>query len=95
VKAAMIAAMDLQGNASSIHGEGRKARKAMDDAREALAFAQGCLPQMITFTSGGTEANNMAIRGVGAERIIIAATEHTSVLDAAKASGRCSVRSSG
>jgi cysteine desulfurase len=92
VKAAMIAAMDLQGNASSIHGEGRKARKAIDDAREALAFALGCLPQMMTFTSGGTEANNMAIRGVGAERIIIAATEHTSVLDAAKASGKDVVR---
>ena len=84
----MIAAMDVHGNASSIHGEGRKARKIMDDAREVLAFKLGCLPQMLTFTSGGTEANNMALRGVGAEHILVSAIEHPSVLAAAKASGK-------
>jgi cysteine desulfurase len=88
VKAAMVAAMDVGGNPSSIHGEGRKARKIMDDAREALAFKLGCLPQMMTFTSGGTEANNMALRGVGAEHILVSAVEHPSVLAAAKASGK-------
>jgi cysteine desulfurase len=88
VKAAMLSAMDVHGNASSIHGEGRKARKVMDDAREQLAFALGCLPQMLTFTSGGTEANNMALRGVGAEVILVSAIEHPSVLAAAQTSGK-------
>jgi cysteine desulfurase len=88
IKAAMLAAMDVHGNASSIHNEGRKARKLMDDARETLAFKLGCLPQMLTFTASGTEANNMALRGVGAEHIVISAIEHPSVLAAAKASGK-------
>jgi cysteine desulfurase len=88
VKAAMIAAFDVHGNASSVHAEGRKAHKLMDDAREQLGFALGCLPQMITFTSGGTEANNMAIRCVGAEHILVSAVEHDSVLAAAKATGK-------
>lgn len=88
VKAAMLSAMDLCGNPSSIHGEGRAAYKIIDDARTKLGFALGCLPQMITFTSGGTEANNMAIRGVGAERILVSAIEHPSVLEAAKATGK-------
>jgi cysteine desulfurase len=87
-KAAMLAAMDVTGNPSSIHGEGRKARKLMDDARDALAFKLGCLPQMMTFTSSGTEANNMALRGVGAEHILVSAVEHPSVLAAAKANGK-------
>jgi len=80
VKAAMLAAMELGGNASSVHAEGRAARKLMDDAREALAFKLGCLPQMITFTGGGTEANNMALRGVSVERRLVSAIEHPSVL---------------
>jgi cysteine desulfurase len=88
VKAAMMAAMDVHGNASSIHHEGRRAHKVIDDAREKLAFALACLPQMITFTSGGTEANNMALRGVGAEVILVSAVEHPSVLAAAQASGK-------
>jgi cysteine desulfurase len=88
VKAAMIDAMEVCGNPSSIHGEGRKARKLMDDAREKLAFKLGCLPQMITFTSGGTEANVTAIQGIGAEVILVSAVEHHSVLEAAKASGK-------
>jgi cysteine desulfurase len=88
VKAAMLAAMEVAGNPSSVHGEGRAARKLMDDAREKLAFRLGCLPQMITFTSGGTEANNMAINGVAVERILVSAIEHPCVLAAAKASDK-------
>ncbi len=88
VKAAMLRAMEHGGNASSIHAEGRAARKIMDDAREAIAIKLGCLPQMITFTSGSTEANNMALRGVAVERILVSAIEHPSVLAAAKASGK-------
>jgi cysteine desulfurase len=87
-KAAMLAAMELGGNASSIHAEGRKARKLMDDAREKLAFKLGCLPQMLTFTGGGTEANVMALQGAGAEVIVISAVEHPSVIEAAKATGK-------
>jgi cysteine desulfurase len=88
VKAAMAAAMDVCGNPSSVHGEGRAARKLMDSARDQLAFKLGCLPQMITFTSGGTEANNMALRGVAVDRILVSAIEHPCILAAAKASGR-------
>jgi cysteine desulfurase len=88
VKAAMMSAMDVGGNASSIHREGRAARKIMDDAREKIGFALRCLPQMITFTSGGTEANVMAIRGVAAERILVSAIEHPCVLDAARSTGK-------
>ncbi len=88
VKAAMLRALDLGGNASSVHSEGRAARKLLDDARETLGFALGCLPQMITFTGSGTEANNMALRGVQAERILVSAIEHPSVLAAARASGK-------
>ena len=88
VKAAMLMAMELNGNASSVHAEGRAARKFMDDAREKLAFWFGCLPQMMTFTSGGTEANNMALRGVDVQRVLVSAVEHPSVLAAAMASGK-------
>ena len=84
----MLAAMDKGGNASSVHAEGRAARKLMDDAREQIAFKLGCLPQMIAFTGGGTEANNMALRGVAVERLLVSAIEHPSVLEAAKASGK-------
>ena len=88
VKAAMLKAMEQGGNASSIHAEGRAARKIMDDAREAIAFKLGCLPQMIAFTGGGTEANNMALRGVAVKRILVSAIEHPSVLAAARTSGK-------
>jgi cysteine desulfurase len=84
----MISAMEVCGNASSIHAEGRAAYKLLDDARTKLGFVLGCIPQMITFTSGGTEANNSALRGVGAERILVSAIEHTSVLAAAQATGK-------
>jgi cysteine desulfurase len=84
----MLRALELGGNASSIHAEGRAARKMMDDARDSLGFALGCLPQMITFTGSGTEANNMALRGVQAERILVSSVEHPSVLSAARASGK-------
>jgi cysteine desulfurase len=88
VRDAMLRAFDIGGNASSIHAEGRAAHKLMDDARETLAFALGCLPQMITFTSGGSEANGMALRGVEAEHILVSAIEHPSVLATAKATGK-------
>ena len=87
-KAAMVRAMDCTGNASSVHGEGRAARKVLDDAREQVARAVGVIPPMVVFTSGGSEANNMALKGAPVERIIVSAIEHPSVLQAATASGK-------
>lgn len=87
-KKAMLAALDLHGNASSIHAEGRRAHALIDDARHSLAGAMGALPALVVFTSGGSEANNMVLKGAPAERLIVSAIEHPSVLEAAKASGK-------
>ena len=87
-RAAMLRAMDAGGNASSVHGEGRAARRLLDDAREQVARAVGVIAPMVVFTSGGSEANNMALKGVAVERVIVSAVEHPAVLEAAKASGR-------
>jgi cysteine desulfurase len=83
----MLRALDAGGNASSVHAEGRKARALIDSAREKIASALGVLPQMVVFTSGGTEANNLAVGGVLAERLIVSRTEHPSVIETAKARG--------
>ena len=87
-KAAMLRAMDCGGNASSVHSEGRAARKLLDDAREQVARAVGVIAPMVVFTSGGSEANTMALLGAPVERLIVSAIEHPSVLEAAKASGK-------
>lgn len=78
------------GNASSIHGFGRDAKVAVDSARETLAAALGALPQEITFTSGGTEANNLAISGVARSfaeprHIVTSRVEHPCVLNSCRA----------
>ncbi|MGH6907335.1 MAG: cysteine desulfurase family protein, partial [Aestuariivirga sp.] len=70
------------------HGEGRAARKIADDARETVARALGVIAPMVVFTSGGSEANNLAIKGVSVDRLLISTTEHPSVIEAAKASGK-------
>ena len=87
-KAAMLAAMATGGNPSSVHGEGRAARKLLDDAREPIARELGVLPPMVVFTSGGSEANNQAIKSTSAERLILSAIEHPSLIESAKASGK-------
>src|SRR5439155_5383612 len=87
-RAAILAALDLGGNASSVHAEGRAARALIDEARETLARALGVIPPMVIFTSGGSEANNLAIKGAPVDRLLVSATEHPSVIEAAKASGR-------
>ena len=75
------------GNPSSVHRQGRRARAAIDAAREHVAALVNAHPSQIIFTSGGTEANNLAIQGVAAKhspgRILIGATEHPSVAEAA------------
>ena len=87
-KALMMAAVDVAGNASSVHGEGRAAHNVLDEAREAVARAVGVIAPMVVFTSGGSEANNLAIKGAPVERLLISAIEHPSVIEAAKASGK-------
>ncbi|MEQ9327388.1 MAG: cysteine desulfurase family protein [Rhodospirillales bacterium] len=84
-RAAMLAALDVTGNASSVHGAGRAARRLVEDARDAVARLVDARPADIVFTSGATEANNQVLRGAGRSRQIISATEHDSVLAAAAA----------
>jgi len=84
---AMAAAWDLCGNPSSVHAEGRHARRLVEEARAAVAKAVGVLPRNVIFTSGGTEANALALtpglRGASkppVERLLVSAIEHPSVL---------------
>src|SRR6266849_7449028 len=84
---AMTAAMDLSGNPSSVHAEGRQARKLVEDARAAIAGAVGALPRNVIFTSGGTEANALALTpglrrasGPPVQKLVVSAIEHASVL---------------
>ena len=89
------------GNPSSPHARGRRARAAVDGARDRLAAVLGCAPRELTFTSGGTEADNLALRGVvqrwGSERgrhVVVSAIEHDAVLATAaslEASGAASM----
>jgi cysteine desulfurase len=76
VKAAMIAAMDIAGNPSSVHTEGRAAKMAMERAREDLAAALGAEGADVIFTSGTTEAASMVLAGRG---IHCAPVEHSAV----------------
>lgn len=84
---AMAAAWDLAGNPSSVHTEGRRARRLVEDARGAVASAVGARAQDVVFTSGGTEANALALvpglhraGGQAAKRLLRSAIEHPSVL---------------
>lgn len=82
--AAMAEAMALPGNPSSVHAEGRAARRVLEEAREAIAARFGARGRDLVFTSGGTEANALAIRGLSAgRRVLVGATEHPAVLAAA------------
>jgi cysteine desulfurase len=84
---AMAAAWDHSGNPSSVHAEGRQARGLVEQARATIAGAVGALPRNIVFTSGGTEANALALtpglrRGSAfpVKRLLVSAIEHASVL---------------
>ncbi len=77
---------DKYGNPSSLHSPGREVRKAVERAREETALALGAAPEEIFFTSGGTEANNIAIKGAARARrgkghLITSSIEHHAVLD--------------
>ncbi|CAO3413561.1 cysteine desulfurase family protein [Azospirillum endophyticum] len=82
VKAAMGQAMDLVGNPSSVHAFGRTARRAVEEARAAVAALVGVKPAQVLFTGSGTEANNFALRGFPGRRLLTSAVEHESVLAA-------------
>ena len=83
------------GNASSVHVPGQQARTALDDARASVAALIGAPPGEVVFTSGGTEADNFAVRGVaeayevsGRRHLVASAIEHEAVLNTVKALGR-------
>ena len=81
---AMFAAMSVTGNPSSVHAAGRAVRRIMEDARESLAARFGCQPADLVFTSGGTEADALAIHALGqGRRLIVGATEHDAIRAAA------------
>jgi cysteine desulfurase len=79
------------GNPNSIHAFGREARKAVDEAREKIAALLNCRPSELVFTSGGTESDNLALRGVAAayrqkgNHIVTTAIEHHAVLHTCRA----------
>ena len=84
-------ALGLAGNASSVHRVGRLARRLAEESRADVAASIGADASRVVFTSGGTEANNLALKGLVAagavERLLVSATEHDSVLAAARATG--------
>ncbi len=88
--AALTSELSRSGNPSSLHGSGRRARMVVEESREALAAAAGCHPSEIIFTSGGTEADNLAVKGLywsrrdadpRRTRILCSPIEHHAVLD--------------
>ena len=93
VESALIAMTDqaqVLGNPSSLHTHGRATRKTLEDAREVLANEVGCLPSEVIFTASGTEANNIALKGLywagrsnGKNIVVVSSIEHHAILDPA------------
>ncbi|MGQ5649701.1 cysteine desulfurase family protein [Streptomyces sp. EKR5.2] len=88
---ALTAQLGITGNASSLHASGRRARRTVEEARETLAEALGARPSEVVFTSGGTEADNLAVKGLywsrrdadpARTRVLSSPVEHHAVLDA-------------
>jgi cysteine desulfurase len=91
--AAMAALLTQPGNASSLHAAGRRARRVVEESRETIAAALGARPSEVVFTGGGTESDNLAIKGLfwarraadpRRNRILVSAVEHHAVLDPAQ-----------
>jgi cysteine desulfurase len=86
---AWVAQSALLGNPSSLHASGRRARRVVEESRESIAGLLGVRPSAVVFTSGGTEADNLAVKGLfwarraamGADRVLASAIEHHAVLD--------------
>ncbi len=89
-KAVMLAALDAPGNASSVHGAGRRAREGIETARGQVARLVGASSQRLIFTSGGTEAIAIALTSLAGapSTLIISATEHDAVMQTAICLGR-------
>src|SRR5687768_14676796 len=88
---AYVNAARATGNASSLHGPGRQARRVVEESRECIAAALGARPSEVIFTSGGTESDNLAVKGIywprrqadpRRRRVVASAVEHHAVLDA-------------
>jgi cysteine desulfurase len=91
--AAMTAELAHLGNPSSLHNAGRRARRVVEESREQIAEAYGARPSEVVFTGGGTEADNLAVKGLywarraerpGRRRVLVTAIEHHAVLDSAQ-----------
>ena len=88
---AAVAAMEQFGNPGSLHAKGTAARKMLDDSRKAIAAALGCKPSCVTFTSGGSESTNTALRGAAhknrhvGKHIVSTQIEHDATLNTLKA----------
>lgn len=82
VVAAMVETLAESGNPSSVHAAGRRARVRLESARAAVAALVGAPGAGVVFTSGGTEANNLVLRGCGRSRVLVSAVEHASVRQA-------------
>jgi len=91
--AAMNEALPMTGNASSLHSSGRRARRAVEESRERIAAAVGARPSDVVFTAGGTESDNLAVKGIFLARrranplrnsVLVSAIEHHAVLESAE-----------
>lgn len=89
-RGALVAALAVRGNPSSVHTSGRRARAVLEEARESLAASLGAHPTEIVLTSGGTEADNLAVLGAvrarvpeGRDRAVVSATEHAAIAELA------------
>src|SRR5581483_8830786 len=89
----MAALLSDCGNASSLHGAGRRARRIVEESREAVAAALGARPSEVVFTGGGTEADNLAVKGIfwarrdadpRRTRVLVSAVQHHAVMDSAE-----------
>lgn len=89
--ATLTEALGRVGNASSLHSAGRRARRAVEESRETIAQAVGALPSEVVLATGGTEADNLALKGLywarrtadpRRTRVVVSAAEHHAVLDA-------------
>ena len=78
--AAVTAALALTGNPSSVHAAGRAARRLVEEARERVAVLVGAAPGEVVFTSGGTEANMLALSPALGDTLLVSAIEHPSVI---------------
>jgi cysteine desulfurase len=89
-RAAMLPVLGLGGNASSLHSTGRSARRLVEESRESIAASLGVAPSEVILTAGGTEADNLAVKGLWwartaqdrrRTRVLASKVEHHAVLD--------------